>query len=70
MRKENIMADGYTTFPQTNTNQALETFLAKLTEAARETGIGIATPAEVFVLEAEDKAFAYTCDEDGKLLLA
>lgn len=45
-------------------------FLSKLTELSHETGIGIALPTELFIMEPDDIAFSYVCDSEGKMFLA
>jgi hypothetical protein len=48
-------------------NTAIDAFLSDLTELSRKHKIGIAVPAELFVMEDEDLDLAYLCDADGKL---
>jgi len=47
----------------------LEGFLAKLTELSLETGIGIADSPTLYVIEREDRGYAYAADKDGRLVL-
>lgn len=42
-------------------------FLAALTSLANSLGIGINDDAKLFVMEADDFAFSYGCDANGRL---
>jgi hypothetical protein len=47
----------------------LEDFLAGLTELSLKCGIGIADAPTLYLLEREDRDYAYATDKDGKLVL-
>ena len=64
------MADGHTSVVAHETRDKLEVFLSKLTTLSRDTGIAIAQPSDLFLMEPEDYAFAYICDEEGRLTLS
>ena len=67
--KEAAMPDGHSTVVTTEDREMLETFLSKLTDISRQTGIAIAQPSDLFVMEPEDYAFSYVCDADGRVSL-
>jgi hypothetical protein len=50
-----------------NAQTKLAAFLKDLTDLSQKHKIGIAVPAELFVLENDDLDLAYLCDADGKL---
>jgi hypothetical protein len=55
---------------QANEQEALSSFLAKLTELSRQTGIAINGAPELYVMEPEDHAFTYQSDAQSRLHLA
>ena len=66
------MADGYVpvlSVSATTDADALEAFLTGLTDLSRQTGIAISGSPELFIMEAEDHAFAYTADAESRLIL-
>lgn len=56
---------------QTHTAEApsLDRFLVQLTELSRQHGVAIADMPHVYLMEKDDYAFSYACDDDGRLTL-
>ena len=56
--------------PQTETkSDSLELFLRELTEISLRHGLAITGSPVLFVMEPEDRAFSYRCDDESKLSL-
>lgn len=55
--------------PAQDQENNLGEFLAALTELSRQYGIGIAGEPVLYLVEEEDRAFVYECDEQSNLTL-
>lgn len=47
----------------------LDSFLTGLTELSLQYGVGIADAPTLYVLERDDREYAYSADSDGRLVL-
>lgn len=54
----------------TSVSDQTEAFVCELTELSHKHGIGIAGSPELFLLERDDFALTYECDDQSKLVLA